>query len=118
MQVETDGGGLEQRLSSLQQQIEDLRRMSANDRRPLEERLATLTEFGAAILKRWAVTADRHAAAVSQFEAHLRALGNAGSQLQQDASQRLRDLERVVQQEWDGLRQIHEAPVKQLVEQA
>ena len=118
MQVETNGGGLEQRLSTLQEQIEDLRRTSAIDRRPLEERLATLTEFGAAILRRWAVTADRHAAAVSQFEAHLRALGDAGSHLQQDASQRLEELERIIQQEWDALRQIHEAPVKQLVEQA
>jgi len=116
MHLETDGSGLEQRLSSLQEQIEHLRRTS--DRRPLEERLATLTEFGAAILKRWAVTADRHAAAVSQFESHLRALGDAGSQLQQDTSQRLADLERIIQQEWDSLRQIHEAPVKQLVEQA
>ena len=116
MHLETDGSGLEQRLSSLQEQIEHLRRTA--DRRPLEERLATLTEFGAAILKRWAVTADRHAAAVSQFEGHLRALGDAGSQLQQDTSQRLVDLERIIQQEWDSLRRIHEAPVKQLVEQA
>jgi hypothetical protein len=111
-----NASGLEQRLSSLQEQIEHLRRTS--ERRPLEERLATLTEFGAAILKRWAVTADRHAAAVSQFESHLRALGDTGSQLQQDASQRLADLEHLIQQEWDSLRQIHEAPVKQLVEQA
>jgi len=116
MHLETDDSGLEQRLSSLQEQIEQLRRTA--DRRPLEERLATLTEFGAAILKRWAVTADRHAAAVSQFETHLRALGDAGSQLHQDTSQRLADLERIIQQEWDSLRQIHEAPVRQLVEQA
>jgi Anti-sigma-K factor rskA len=107
---------LEQRVSTLQEQIEQLRRTT--DRRPLEERLVTLTEFGTAILKRWAVTADRHAAAVSQFEAHLRALGDAGSQLQEDTSQRLQDLERIIQQEWDSLRQIHEVPVKQLVEQA
>jgi ethanolamine utilization microcompartment shell protein EutL len=107
---------LEQRVSTLQEQIEQLRRTT--DRRPLEERLVTLTEFGTAILKRWAVTADRHAAAVSQFEAHLRALGDAGSQLQDDAAQRLQDLERVIEQEWDSLRQIHEVPVKQLVEQA
>lgn len=116
MHLETDSSGLEQRLSNLQEQIEHLRRTA--DRRPLEERLATLTEFGAAILKRWAVTADRHAAAVGQFEAHLRALGDAGSQLQQDASQRLVDLERVIEQEWDSLREIHEIPVKRLVEQA
>ena len=114
--METNESGLAQRVSSLQEQIEHLRRTT--DRRPLEERLVTLTEFGAAILKRWAVTADRHAAAVSQFEAHLRALGDTGTQLQQDASQRLQQLETIIQQEWDSLRLIHEVPVKQLVEQA
>ena len=114
--METNESGLAQRVSSLQEQIEHLRRTT--DRRPLEERLVTLTEFGAAILKRWAVTADRHAAAVSQFEAHLRALGDTGAQLQQDASQRLQQLETIIQQEWDSLRLIHEVPVKQLVEQA
>src|SRR5262245_11735141 len=116
VELETNESGLAKRVSSLQEQLEHLRRTT--DRRPLEERLVTLTEFGAAILKRWAVTADRHAAAVSQFEAHLRALGDTGSQLQQDTSQRLQQLESIIQQEWDSLRLIHETPVKQLVEQA
>jgi hypothetical protein len=114
--LETNESGLDQRISSLQEQIDHLRRTT--DRRPLEERLVTLTEFGAAILKRWAVTADRHAAAVGQFETHLRALGDTGAQLQEDASQRLQELERIIEQEWDSLRLIHEVPVKQLVEQA
>ena len=114
--MDTNESGLEQRVASLQEQIEHLRRTT--DRRPLEERLVTLTEFGAAILKRWAVTADRHAAAVGQFESQLRALGDTGSQLQEDASQRLQQLEHIIQQEWDSLRLIHEVPVKQLVEQA
>lgn len=117
MQVETNGG-LEERLSTLQAQIEHLRRTSASDPRVVEQRLARLTEVGAEILNRWSATADRHAAAVSQFEAHLRELSDAGTQLQKDASQRLGDLERIIQQEWDALRQVHEAPVKQLVEQA
>jgi hypothetical protein len=84
----------------------------------LEARLASLTDVGAEILKRWAVTADRHAAAVSQFEAHLRELSTAGTQLHDQTSQRLRDLEQIIQQEWDALRQVHEAPVKSLLEQA
>lgn len=117
MQVETNGG-LEERLSTLQAQIEHLRRTSANDPRVAEQRLARLTDVGAEILKRWSATADRHASAVSQFEAHLRELSDAGTQLQKDASQRIADLERVIQQEWDALRHLHEAPVKQLVEQA
>ena len=118
MQLETNEAGLEQRLSSLQTQIEHLRQTSPSDPRALEQRLATLTEFGAEILRRWSATADRHGAAVSQFEAHLRELSDVGTHLQQDAAQRLRDLERIIQQEWDSLRQLHDAPVKQLVEQA
>lgn len=84
----------------------------------LEARLASLTDVGAEILKRWAVTADRHAAAVSQFEAHLRELSTAGTELQDQTAQRLRDLEQIIQQEWDALRHVHEAPVKSLLEQA
>ena len=76
MQVETNEAGLEQRLSSLQAQIEHLRQTSPTDPRALEQRLATLTEFGAEILRRWSATADRHGAAVSQFEAHLRELSD------------------------------------------
>src|SRR5690242_6544894 len=117
MQVETNGE-LETRLSNLQAQIEHLRRASAGDPRVLEQRLARLTESGPEILKRWSATADRHAAAVSEFEAHLHELSDAGTQLQKDASQRLTDLERLIGQEWDALRQVHDAPVKQLVEQA
>jgi hypothetical protein len=118
MQLETNEAGLEQRLSSLQTQIEHLRQTSPSDPSALEQRLAALTEFGAEILRRWSATADRHGAAVSQFEAHLRELSDVGTHLQQDAAQRLRDLERIIQQEWDALRQLHDAPVKQLVEQA
>jgi hypothetical protein len=116
--VEPNEAGLEQRLSNLQAQIESLRQAAGSDPRPLEQRLSTLTEHSADILRQWAATADRHARAVSQLEAHLRELGDAGDRLQQDASQRLHDLERVVTQEWAALRDVHEAPVRQLVEQA
>jgi hypothetical protein len=116
--VESNEAGLEQRLSSLQAQIESLRQAAPDDARPLEQRLSTLTEFSADILKQWAATADRHARAVIQLETQLREIGDAGNRLQQDASQRLQELERIVQQEWGALRDIHEAPVRQLVEQA
>jgi hypothetical protein len=116
--VESNGVGLEQRLSSLQTQIDDLRHAAGDEVRPLEQRLSTLTEYSASILRRWDATADRHARAVSQLEAHLRELGDAGTRLQDDASQRLQDLERIVQQEWNALRELHETPVKQLIEQA
>lgn len=84
----------------------------------LERRLSALTDIGTEILRRWAATANRHAAAVAQLERHVQELGGAGAQLQKDTEQRLSDLEKIIQQEWDALRQLHEAPVRQLVEQA
>lgn len=115
--AESNDVGLEQRLSNLQAQIDAMRHAAAGDR-PLEQRLSSLTDYSTTILKQWAATADRHAKAVSQLEAHLRDLGDAGSRLQQDAEHRLQDLERIVQQEWRALRDIHEQPVRRLVEQA
>jgi hypothetical protein len=117
MQVEANGA-FEERLSSLQSQIDQLRQTSLGDSPSLERRLAALTDIGAEILRRWAATANRHATAVAQFETHLQALSGAGSQLHKDTEQRLADLEKIVQREWDALRQLHEAPVRQLVEQA
>ena len=116
--MESNGVGLEQRLSSLQTQVDNLRLATTDDVRPLEQRLSDLTEHSATILRRWDATADRHARAVSQLEAHLHDLGDAGTRLQDDASRRLHELERIVEQEWASLRDLHETPVKQLVEQA
>jgi hypothetical protein len=116
--VELNEVGLEQRLSSLQTQIDHLRHAASDDVLPLEERLSTLTDYTSGILKRWSATADRHARAVTQLENHLRELGDAGNRLHHDASQRLQDLERLVQQEWNALRDVHEVPVRQLIEQA
>jgi len=116
--VESNGVGLEQRLSSLQTQIDDLRGAAADDLLPIEQRLSTLTDYTAGILKRWAATADRHARAVTQLETYLGELSGAGARLQDDASRRLQDLERLVQQEWTALRAVHEAPVRQLLDEA
>src|SRR5262249_13158247 len=69
-------------------------------------------------LKRWTHTVERHARAVTQLESHINEWKDAGNRVEQDASHRLRDLEEVIQREWDALRKIHEDPVKQLQEQA
>jgi len=117
MQVEANGA-FEERLSSLQTQIDQLRHTSSGDPPSLERRLAALTDIGAEILRRWAATANRHAAAVAQLETHLQELSGTGEALHKDTERRLADLEKIIQQEWDSLRQLHEAPVRQLVEQA
>jgi hypothetical protein len=92
--------------------------VEASDQPTLERRFAALTDMGTEILRRWAATASRHASAVSEFEARLQELGDAGTQLHDDAERRLASLEKIIQHEWDALRQLHEAPVRQLVEQA
>src|SRR5512140_2214202 len=92
--------------------------VEASDQPTLERRLAAFTDIGAEILRRWATTANRHAAAVSELEARLRELSDAGTQLHDDAEQRLANLEKIIEREWNALRQLHEAPVRQLVEQA
>jgi hypothetical protein len=85
---------------------------------PVEQHLADLAERCAAILKQWAATSERHAQAVTEFEAKLISWNDAASRLQQDASGRFQDLERLIEHEWASLRRLHEEPVRQLRDQA
>src|SRR5215471_10001364 len=85
---------------------------------PVEQHLADLAERCAAILKQWAATSERHAQAVTDFEAKLISWNDAASRLQQDATGRFQDLERLIEHEWASLRRLHEEPVRQLRDQA
>jgi hypothetical protein len=105
----------EQRLSSLQTSLEHVPSAGAPT---TEQRLALLTEECAEIVRRWALTSERHARAVTRFEAHLSDWNDAGTRLQQDAAQRIDQLEKLIQQEWSELKQLHEDPVRQLSEHA
>jgi hypothetical protein len=98
--------------------MDRLRLTPTGDPEPAEQRLAALTDECAEIVKRWAQTSERHARAVTRFEAHLAEWNDAGTRLQQDASQRIQELEKVIQHEWNELRQIHDEPVRQLHEHA
>ena len=42
----------------------------------------------------------------------------ASARLQRDTSQKMHELERVVQNEWSALREVHEEPIRQLRERA
>jgi hypothetical protein len=105
----------EQHLSSVQTSLEDL---PTGGTLTTEQRLALLTEECAEIVRRWALTSERHARAVTRFEAHLSEWNDAGTRLQQDAAQRIEHLEKLIQQEWSDLKQLHEDPVRQLNEHA
>ena len=108
----------EQRLSSFQTQLDPLPHVPTGNVPPAEQRLALLTEECAEIVRRWALTSERHARAVTRFEAHLTEWNDAGARLQQDAAQRIEQLEKVIQHEWSELKQLHEDPVRQLSEHA
>ncbi len=85
---------------------------------PDDPRMADIVERATAILERWTATGERQERAVEQFETQLSELEIANARLQRDTSQKMRDLERVVQSEWTALRHVHEEPVRQLQEQA
>ena len=97
--------------------MDRLRHQPPGDADP-NERLAALTERCAQIVQRWAEISERHAGVVNQFEAHLAEWTDTGARLQRDASQRFQELQAVIQQEWQQIRQIQDAPVRQLQEQA
>ena len=85
---------------------------------PLEQRLNELTERCAEILSRWTETDRRHAHAVNEVEERLNEWNAIENRLQQDGIQRLRQLERSIEHEWQSLRRVHEEPARQLRDQA
>jgi hypothetical protein len=115
---------LEHTVPDLQAQLDQLTlalrqwRETRDHAEPVEQRLAELTERCTEIVNRWAATSERHARAVSEVEARLQHWNAIESRLEQDSAQRVRELSEVIQREWDGLRRIHEEPVKQLRDQA
>ena len=118
------GLGLEQRLSELQAQIDQLNlslhlwRQKEDQIQPTERRLLQLTDRCAEILDQWSTAGERHAQALVQIESRLSGLTALETRVQHDAAERIHGLERVIEHEWVALRQIHEEPVKQLREQA
>ena len=116
--------GIDQRLGELQSQLDRLTvslqlwRDQQEHLKPAEDRLADLTRQVASIINQWSSTGERQARAVGQLEERVSAFGAAEERLHQDAAERLRALERVIEQEWTALREVHEAPVRELREQA
>jgi hypothetical protein len=109
---------LEQRLSNLQSQVERLWRKAEASVPPIEQRLASMADQYAEYLKRWAVTVERHAQAVTQLEAYALEWKDASSQMRQETAERLHDLETTIESEWDTLKKLQEEPIRELREQA
>jgi hypothetical protein len=115
---------LDQRLTELQSQLDRLSaslqqwREQQDHLKPAEDRLAEITRQCADVVTQWSSTGERQARAVDQLEERVSAFSAAEERLHNDAAERLRALERAIEQEWSALRQIHQPPLQELREQA
>jgi hypothetical protein len=114
---------VEPTLADLQLQIDHLSAAVAREREApgsteaLDE-LSELAERCREILRRWTEMDDRHAEAIGEVEARLGEWNAIESRLERESSDRLRALEESIEREWKTLKDIHEAPARQLKEQA
>src|SRR5262245_3118718 len=90
---------LEQRLSSLQSQIEHLRERSERETSPGAKRLSGLADEYAAYLKQWAHTVERHTRAVAQLEAYVTEWQDISSRASHTSLERVDALEALVERE-------------------
>ena len=115
---------LDQRLTDLQAQLDRLAvslqlwREQQDHLKPAEDRLAEITRQCADVVTQWSSTGERQARAVDQLEERVSAFSAAEERLHTDTAERLRALERAIEQEWSALRQIHQPPLQELREQA
>jgi anti-sigma-K factor RskA len=122
--VYPQGPGLEQRVSELQAQIEQLTlslnlwRQKDDQAQPAEPRLLQLADRCAEVLDQWTGAGTRHAEALGQIETRLSGLDALETRVHHEAAERLRELQRAIEHEWGALRHLHEEPVRQLREQA
>jgi hypothetical protein len=84
----------------------------------VEQQLSLLAERCAQILNRWTDVDHRHGQAITEVEARLVEWGAIEGRLEQSSLQRLRELERIIEQEWKALKQLHEEPIRQLRDQS
>jgi hypothetical protein len=115
--------GLEPTLSDLQTQIDQLTEIVRKEREApgspqAAEQLRELTEKCREILGRWSEIDDRHTQAISDIETRLHEWSAIEDRLSRDGADRMRALEHAIEREWKTLRDVHQAPVRELREQA
>lgn len=122
--VSNDASSFDNRLTELQSQLERLSNSlqvwqeQRDHLKPAEERLADLTRQCGEIVHQWSANSERQERAVRQLEERVSSFSAVEDRLHRDSATRLQSLERVIEQEWSGLRQLHQAPVRELREQA
>lgn len=122
--VTQDASSFDKRLTDLQSHLERLAesldqwRDQQDHLKPAEERLADLTRQCGEIVHQWSANSDRQERAVRQLEERVSAFSAVEERLHRETAMRMQSIERAIEQEWSGLRQLHAAPVRELREQA
>lgn len=122
--VSNDASSFDKRLTELQSQLERLSdslqqwQVQREHLKPAEDRLADLTRQCGEIVHQWSANSERQDRAVRQLEEKVSSFSAVEDRLHRDSATRFQSLERVIEQEWSGLRQLHQAPVRELREQA
>ena len=84
----------------------------------VESRLGDMTRECAGILDRWTTNDEKHATAVAELHGRLSEWSDIERRLLNESTTRIHQFERNLHHEWDGIRQAHEAPIRQLDAQA
>ena len=108
------------RASDLQVQVEQVNlalrqlRQTQESIGSLETRLTEMTRECADILDRWARNDERHATAVVELHSRLGEWNDIERRLLSESTTRIHQFERSLQHEWQGIRQSHEEPLRQV----
>src|SRR5262249_56226102 len=82
------------------------------------EQVGEVAERWREMLGRWNAIDDRHAQAIADIETRLKEWGAIEDRLSREGADRMRALEHAIEREWQTLRDVHQAPVQQLRDQA
>ena len=108
------------RASDLQIQVEQVNlalrqlRQTQESLNGLETRMGEMTRECAGILDRWAKNDERHATAVVELHSRLSEWNDIERRLLNESTTRIHQFERSLQHEWQGIRQSHEEPLRQI----
>jgi hypothetical protein len=109
---------IEQRLSTLQSQLERLSRTATVTVAPIEQRLASMADEYAKHLNRWAATVERHSRVVGQLEDYAGQWRDSGRQMRENTADQLQELVTTIELGWETLKGMQEEPIRELREQA
>ena len=109
---------LEQRLFTVQAQLERLSRKAETSVLPIEQRLASMADEYAKYLSLWAVTVERHSRVVGQLEAYAGQWRDASRQMHENTADRLQELVTTIEGGWETMKRLQEEPIRELRQQA